>query len=70
MLLHPLNVLEPELGLNDFHVAQGVDLALDVDDLGIVKGTDHLEDAVDGADVGQESVAQTSTRGCALKGGM
>ena len=61
MLLDPLYILETQLGLDDFHVTDGVDLSVDVYDLGIVEGTDHLEDTIDGADMGQEGVAKTST---------
>ena len=57
-LLDPLDVLEAELGLDDLHVADGVDVALDVDDLGVVERAHDLEDAVDGADVGEEGVAE------------
>lgn len=62
----PLNVLESQLILNDFHVSDGVHIALDVNDLGVVKGSDDLEDAVDGSDVGQESIAQACTGGGTL----
>ena len=59
MLLHPLNILQTELGLDDLHVTQWVDVALYVDDFGIVKRTDHLEDTVDRAYMGQEGVTET-----------
>ena len=61
MLLDPLDVLETELGIDDLHVAARVDITLDVDDLSVVEGADDLEDTIDGADVGQESVAETCT---------
>lgn len=61
VLLDPLDVLEAELGGDDVHVAAGVDVALDVDDLCVVKCTDDLEDAVDGTDMGEEGVAETCT---------
>ena len=51
VLLDPLDILEAELGGDDVHVTAGVDVALDVDDLCVVKGADDLEDTVDGADV-------------------
>ena len=58
MLLDPLDVLEAELGGDDIHVAAGVDVALDVDDLRVVEGADDLEDTIDSADMGQESVSE------------
>ena len=61
VLLDPLDVLETELGGDDVHVTARVDVALDVDDLGVVKGADDLEDTVDGADVREEGVSETST---------
>ena len=35
MLLHPLDFLQTELGLDDLHITQRVDVAFDVDDLGV-----------------------------------
>ena len=62
VLLDPLDILETEFCGDNVHVAAGVDVALDVDDLGIIEGADDLEDTVDGTDVGQESVSETGTR--------
>ena len=65
-LLGELDVLDAELIADDLQITDGVDITLDVDDLGIVKATDDLEDGVDGANVGQEGVAETSaSRGTA-----
>ena len=61
VLLDPLDVLETELGGDDVHVAAGVDVALDVDDLRVVEGADDLEDTVDGADMGEESISESGT---------
>ena len=61
VLLDPFNVFQTELGGNDVHVAAGVNVTLDVDDLGIVEGADDLEDTVYGADVREEGVSKTST---------
>ena len=61
VFLDPLDVFETELGGNDIHVAAGVDVAFDVDDLRVVEGADDLEDTVDGADMGEESVSETGT---------
>jgi hypothetical protein len=64
-LLGELDVLDAQLLVNDLKIANGVDVTLDVDDLGIVEATDDLEDGVDGANMGQEGVSETSTGGCA-----
>lgn len=62
-LLDELDILETKLLGDDVKITGGVDITLDVDDLGIIESTDDLEDGIDGADVGQESVAETSTGG-------
>ena len=51
MLLDPLNILETQLRLDDLHVTDGVDVALDVNDLSIVETPNDLEDGIDSADV-------------------
>lgn len=80
----------PELSRDDGHVTNGVDVTLNVNDIGVVEGTcsrlgvsgtvakneggkerkkrrtDDLEDTVNGTDVGQEVVSETSTGGSAL----
>ena len=58
-LLDGLQVGEDELGVDDLHVVAGVDLALDVDDVGVGEDPDHLADRVALADVGEELVAET-----------
>lgn len=60
-LLGELDVLNAELLVDDLQITDGVDITLDVDDLSIVEATDDLEDGVDGANVGQERVTETST---------
>jgi hypothetical protein len=60
-LLNELNVLQPQLLADDIQVAGGVDVALDVDNLGIVETPDDLKDGIDSANVRQEGVAKTST---------
>ena len=62
-LLDELNVLQPELLADDIQVADRVNVTLDVDNLGIIEAPHDLEDGIDGADVRQESIAQTSTGG-------
>ena len=60
-LLGELNVLQPQLLADDVQVTGGVYVTLDVDDLGVIEASNHLEDGVDGADVRQEGIAETST---------
>lgn len=60
-LLDELNVLQPQLLADDVKIANGVDITLDVDNLGIVKTPDDLEDGIDGANVRQEGIAETGT---------
>lgn len=60
-LLHELNILESQLLADDVEITDGVDISLDVDNLGIVEAAHDLEDGIDGADVRQEGVAETST---------
>lgn len=62
-LLGELDILDAKLLADDLQITNGVDVTLDVDDLGIVEATDDLENGVDGANVGQESVTETSTSG-------
>lgn len=51
MFFDPFYVFETQFGLNDFHVAKWVHIALDVDDFGIIKCAYDLEDAIDGTNV-------------------
>lgn len=60
-LLHELNILESQLLADDVEITDGVDISLDVDNLGIVEAAHDLEDGIDGSDVRQEGVAETST---------
>lgn len=62
-LLGELDVLNAELVADDFQITDGVDITLDVDNLGIVEAADDLEDGIDGANVRQEGVTKTSTSG-------
>jgi hypothetical protein len=47
LLLYPFDVLKTKLVLDDFHVAQGVNVSLHMDDFGVVESANDLEDAVD-----------------------
>ena len=60
-LLSELDILDAELLADDLEITDGVDITLDVDNLGIIETSDDLEDGIDGANVGQESVTETST---------
>jgi hypothetical protein len=60
-LLSELDILDAELLADDLEITDGVDITLDVDNLGIIETSDDLEDGIDGADVRQESVTETGT---------
>lgn len=62
-LFDELNILDAQLLVDDGQITDGVDIALDVDDLGIVETTNDLEDGIDGANVRQEGVTETGTGG-------
>jgi hypothetical protein len=61
LLLHPFNVFKAQLVLDDFHVAQGIDVTLDMNYLRVVKGAYDLKDAIDGPYVREERVSKPST---------
>ena len=67
-LFNPLDILEAEFGLDDFHVADGVDITLDVDDFCVVKSTNDLEYPSDGADMRQEGITKTGSSRSTLDG--
>lgn len=60
-LLDELDILDTELLADNLEITDGVDITLDVDDLGIVETSNNLEDGIDGANVRQESVSETGT---------
>lgn len=62
-LLNELDILNAQLLADDSQITDGVDVTLDVNNLGIIEATNDLEDGIDGADVRQEGVTQTSTGG-------
>lgn len=62
-LLDELDILDAQLLADDIQVTGGVDITLDVNNLSIVEAANHLEDGIDGANVGQERVTETSTSG-------
>lgn len=46
MFLNPLDILQAKFGLDDFHVTDRVDIALDVDDIGVIERPDNLENTI------------------------
>ncbi len=60
-LLDKLNVLEPQLFADNIEITDRVHVTLDVDDLSVVETPNDLEDGIDSTNVGQESIAETST---------
>lgn len=62
-LLDELDILDPQFLADDGQISNGIDIPLDVDDLGIIEAANDLEDGVDGTDVRQESVTETGTSG-------
>ena len=51
LLFDPFDILQSQFGRDDLHISTWVDITLDVNDLGIVKRTNDLEDTVDGSDM-------------------
>mmetsp|Transcript_14099 Transcript_14099/g.34768 ORF Transcript_14099/g.34768 Transcript_14099/m.34768 type:complete len:256 (-) Transcript_14099:16-783(-) len=64
--LDALNVLEPQLGVDDLQVGHRVHAVLHVDHVRVLERSAHVEDAVHGGDVRQERVAQALALGRAL----
>lgn len=62
-LLDEFDVFDPQLLANNVEIPHWIYIALDVNDLGIVKAAYYLEDSIDCSDVRQESVAETGTSG-------
>lgn len=60
-LLDKLNILDPQLLVDDNQIPNGVDVTLDVNNLSIIEAPNDLEDGIDGTDVRQERVTQTGT---------
>lgn len=50
-LLDELDILDPEFLADDVQITDRVDIALHVDDLGVVETSHDLEDGIDGANV-------------------
>lgn len=60
-LLDELDILDAKLLADDGQITYGIDIALDVDNLGIIEAAHHLEDGINSTDVRQERVTQTGT---------
>jgi hypothetical protein len=60
---HKLNVLDAQLLVDDGQITARVNITLNVNDLGIIEAANNLEDGIDGTNVRQERVTQTSTGG-------
>lgn len=60
-LLDELDVLDPKLVRDDLEITYRIDVALYVYNLSIIEASHDLEDSVNGSDVRQESIAETST---------
>ncbi len=61
-----LQVGQDQLGVDGLHVRAGIDLAVDVDDVGVIEHAHDLGDGLGLADVGEELVAQAFALGRAL----
>lgn len=62
-LLDKLDILDAQFLVDDGQIPDGVDVTLDVNDLGVIEASDDLEDGIDGTDVRQEGVTQAGTGG-------
>lgn len=61
-LFNKLDILQSQLFADNVEISCGVDVTLNVNNLGIVKATYDLEDGIDSANMRQEGVSKTSTR--------
>jgi hypothetical protein len=66
LLLYPFDIFKTELVLNNFHVAQGIDVALHMYNFRVVESANDLEYAIDSAHMRKERVSETSTCRSAL----
>ncbi len=57
-LFECLEVAEDEFGFDDFPIVLGVDFAVDMDDVGVIKNADDMADGVAFANMGEELVAE------------
>jgi hypothetical protein len=60
-LFGELDILDSQLLTDDGQIPNWVNVALNVDNLGVVEATDNLEDGINGTDVRQESISETGT---------
>ena len=58
-LLQAVEIGEHQLGLHHFCIAQRIDGAFDMGDVGILEAAQHVDDRVDLADMREELVAES-----------
>jgi hypothetical protein len=66
-LLNELNVFDAQFLADDVEVTDWVNVALNVDNLGVVKTSHDLENGIDSSDVRQEGISETSAGGSASR---
>jgi hypothetical protein len=66
LLLYPFNVFKTELGLNNFHVAQRVDVAFHMYNFRVIESANDLEYAIDSAHMRKERISKPGTCRSAL----
>mmetsp|Transcript_24075 Transcript_24075/g.54019 ORF Transcript_24075/g.54019 Transcript_24075/m.54019 type:complete len:271 (+) Transcript_24075:553-1365(+) len=64
--VHKLLVFLSELSCDDLNVSDRIDFVLYVHNVRVLEGTQHVHDAIDSSDVGEERVAKTSALGRSL----
>lgn len=65
-ILNSLDILDAQLAADDVQITNRVNITLNVRNVFIIEAANHLENAIDNADVGQEGVTQTKTSGGTL----
>ena len=61
LFLNELGILDPQFTLNDLKISDWVNIALDMNNFGIIEASNDLEDSIYGTDVGQECIAEAGT---------
>ena len=54
---HEFNILDAQLLIDDGEISNGIHVALDVNDLRIVKASNDLEDGIDSTNMGKERIS-------------
>lgn len=60
---HEFQILRPQLRCDDFDIIHRIDAILDVYDIRVLEASHHVRDAVDGFNVRQKRVSESSARG-------